>query len=141
MKARNLKIKNPIELKRERLFAKDIWYAEEVGLKPSDTHSSYRLTFRDIHPLWFKDIIKRFVYLQANTKAYYTCCSYITGLRHFGKFITIYKPRIKPEEINRAVIVDYLSYLTTLPIKIVARQMALAVVIAHILQHVTYIIF
>ncbi len=96
MKARNLKVKNPIDLKRERLFAKDIWYAEEIGLKPNETHSTYRVKFNDINPKWFKDVVKRFIYFQANTKAFFTCCSYITGLRHFGKFITIYQSDIKP---------------------------------------------
>ena len=125
MKARKLEANQQQKSQREILFSRDIWYATELGMTPSSTHSSYRLNFSKVNPIWFRDILKKFIHFQSSTKAYFTCCSYITGLRHFGNFIAISVPDMKPEQINRAVVVDYLNYLNIKGLKVVARQMAL----------------
>lgn len=111
--------------RKETLFKKEIWYAEEMGIIPSSTHSAYRINFTNVNPLWFRSIVKQFVYFQSATKAFWTLSSYITGLRHFGNFITLHYPDIQPHEIDRPVIVDYINYLCVKSVKIVSRQMAL----------------
>lgn len=119
MKARNL------NQEKGNLFKKDIWEASELGLKPSSTHSAYRLNFSKIYPLWFRDIVKKFISFQAGIKAYYTCCSYISGLRHFGNFLVKRYPDLHAEKINRAIIIEYFAYLRTTKLGDVAKQMAL----------------
>jgi len=95
----------------EELMGKDCWHADELGLSFSAEDSHYWLQFTHIHPCWLKEISKKFIYQQASTKTYATCLTYIHALTSFGKFITKTRVSIKPEEINRKLMVDYIHEL------------------------------
>jgi len=95
----------------EELMEKDRWHADELRLSFSAEGSHYWLQFNHIQPYWLKEVSKQFVYQQASTKTYATCLTYIHALTSFGKFIIKTRSNIKPEDINRKLMVDYIHEL------------------------------
>ncbi len=103
----------------EQLMGKDSWHASELGLSVSAESSHYRLHFSKINPYWLKEGAKQLIYQQAITKTYGTCYNYLKALTSFGYFITKVNVNMRPEDINRKLMVDYLHDLC-------ARQKLLA---------------
>ena len=116
-----------ISLKNDEseLFQHDIWKTEEFGLKPDTVHGIYQLNFSRLKPDWFKKAVKRFVLYQAATKSLSSCFSYVGRLTHFSEFIVEVYPNILPDQIDRSVIIRYLSFLARGNLGIVTRSMAL----------------
>lgn len=110
---------------KPNFFDKDYWEAEELGLAPDNTHSSYHLKFTQLTPLWFKQAVKQFVLFESATKTFNTCRSYIVNLTHFGTFIASLYPELLPGEVNRSLIARYLQYLKQIPLTASTRQVAL----------------
>ena len=106
------------------LFEKDIWTAEEIGMKPSAIHGMYHLKFSKLNPPWLRDVIKKFIHLQLATKTFATCYSYINRLNTFSIFLERYN-NILPTDINRKLIVDYISYLSKLKMKVSSKNLCL----------------
>jgi integrase/recombinase XerD len=100
---------------KDLLFKKDIWEAQELGIKPDAAQSGYLLNFSKLNPEWLRIIVKQYVYYQAATKTYNTCRSCIGKLIYFGNFIMSYQRPLLPKDLNRSVILDYLTYLHQLP--------------------------
>jgi len=95
----------------EELMEKDRWHADELGLRFSPEGSHYWLQFGNINPHWLKEVVKQLIYNQALTKTYATCRNYLRALVSFSQFITNVNANIKPEEINRKLMVDYIHEL------------------------------
>lgn len=95
------------------LMDKEVWHAKDVGLSISADSSTCLLPFDKISPFWLKKAAKQFIYSQAPTRTYNTCRTYIKAILTFGYFIIELNPRIKPENINRRLLVDYIHYLST----------------------------
>ena len=95
----------------EQLMEKDCWHASELGLSVSAESSHCQLQFSNINPYWLKEAAKQLIYQQALTKTYETCNGYLKTLTSFGYFITRVNVNIKPEDINRKLMVDYLHDL------------------------------
>ncbi len=115
----------PFVTSQATLLSKDIWRAEELGIKPSAAQSTYALNFTRINPTWFRAIVKRFVRFQSATKSFNSCRSYITGLSHFGNFIINENSNLEPSDLNRAIILDYLNYLNLTSLQATAKHIAL----------------
>ena len=109
----------------EALFHQDKWDAQAIGLTPNPSHSSYGLNFSRFHQGWLKHAVKRFIRLQANTKSYSTCSSYLTGLAHFSEFLSSCADTTNPNGVNRRLIVTFIHYLATKKLGVVSRRMAL----------------
>ncbi len=111
--------------KKEMLFERDIWKAEELGLQPDSVHGMYHFNFQKLRPAWLKHVVKRFVHYQSATRSYATCYSYINRLNPFAHFLMDYNKHISPEDINRALIVKYIGYLSSSNIGVVSKNMCL----------------
>jgi len=95
----------------EELMEKECWHISELGLSASAESSHFLLTFSNIKPYWLRRAAKQLIYNQASTKAYGTCRGYIKALTSFGNFIAQVDINIKPEMINRKLMVDYIHEL------------------------------
>src|ERR1700722_15911701 len=104
---RQLSLKN----NESEIFQRDIWKTEEFGFKPDTVHGIYQLNFSRLKPDWFKKAVKRFILYQAATKTLSSCFSYLGRLTHFSNFITEVYPNILPHQVDRSVIIRYLSFL------------------------------
>lgn len=107
------------------LFENDIWKVEDLGLKPDTVHGMYQLNFSRINQHWFKKAVKQFVLLQSATKSLASCISYIGRLIHFSDFMTETNANFLPNQINRGVMVQYVSFLKNSNFGAVTRSMAL----------------
>ena len=107
---------------RKKLFDKDIWQAEQIGLEPDRVHSAYRLNFTRIQPGWLRLAAKQFIYFYSSIKSYNTCHSYIVALQRFSQFLLQVNEQIQPHEIERHHIVDYFAYLNTAKLSLSTRQ-------------------
>ena len=110
---------------RDKVFTKDRWFVTEIGLEPSYTSGSYSLNFSRIKQDWFKHAAKEFIMLQALTKTYSTCASYLTALSHFSAFLSKHDNDSTPDIINRSLIIKFIAYLITKGLGVVSRNMAL----------------
>ena len=107
------------------LFDKDIWSAEELGMEPNGIHGMYYLKFGTIKPKWLKDVMKQFVYYQSTTRSFSTCYSYISRLKELSRFLKAYKRRISAKDMNRKVMIDYLTHLSRLPVSATTKNMCI----------------
>jgi len=111
--------------KHQDIFGKDIWHANDLGIKPDAAQSTYKLNFNKLNSGWFRELIKRFVYYQSATKTFQSCRSYIVGLTHFSNFITKCCPHLMPKDLNRSHVIDYLCYLNMQPLNATSKNIAL----------------
>ncbi len=109
----------------DELMNADIWKAEHIGLKPDMVSGTYQLNFSNLKPTWLKVVVKRFIRFQASTKSFASCFSYLGRLKHFGEFLTDNVPGITPSQINRALSLRYIEYLSQTKLGTVTRSMAL----------------
>lgn len=106
-------------------YQRDIWQVNELGFKPDTVHLTYQFNFSRLKPTWFKQAVKQFVHFQSATKSLESCRSYIGRLNYFGEFLVENYASILPNQIDRTVIVKYLSFLSKSNLSIVTRKMAL----------------
>lgn len=118
---RQLALKND----ESELFQRDIWKAEELGFKPDTVHGVYQLNFSRLKPEWFKKAVKRFIRYQAATKSFSSCFSYVGRLIHFSDFLSEICHDILSHQIDRKIIIKYLSFLARSNFGIVTRSMAI----------------
>lgn len=95
-------------------YEKDIWQLNVVGIKPPPYVRSTYITFNYINPVWLRTLSKRFIRFQAATKAYYTLQQYLRSITHFSRFLATYNRPIAPQDINRNIMLDFISYVHNL---------------------------
>lgn len=127
----NKKTKSMFKTHFEQLMEKDRWHANELGLDVSAENSHYRFNFGNIKLSWLKNVAKQLTYQQASTKTYGTCYSYLKALISFDRFISEVNFNIKPEEIDRKLIVDYIHNLC-------AEKKLQAGTVGHYLKSIRY---
>lgn len=90
----------------------DVWDAETLGIDYHEYRPIPKIVFLDISQDWLKHFAKKFIsYMANNGKATGTLANYATCLRKFSNFLEVNYPINGMEEINRDVIVDFLTYL------------------------------
>jgi site-specific recombinase XerD len=99
----------------ESEFDKDVWDLKSIGVEISPYASSKTIGFYRIKPLWLRQLAKRFIRYQLAQKSLQTLCQYRSSIALFGKFLSEQPHSIQPEHINRALIMQYISYLHQLP--------------------------
>ena len=93
------------------IYESDIWDCEILGLQKSSVHSMYKLNFTKLYPSWLKLITKQFIKFILNTKQFSTAISCNSAIVRLGLFITKHVPECRPENIDRAFILNFLNYL------------------------------
>lgn len=96
---------------QELEYEKDVWNLDAVGIKPPPYIRSKFITFICIDPLWLRNLAKKYIRFQATTKAYYTLLQYLRAIKHFSEFLQTYQLPVNPEDINRALMLNFISYV------------------------------
>lgn len=99
--------------KRQTLpISDDVWDAETLGVDYHEYLPIPKIVFVDISQDWLKHFAKKFISYMANIgKATGTLAHYATCLRKFSKFLEENYSINGIDEINRDVIVEFLTYL------------------------------
>lgn len=93
-------------------FSDDVWLPEHLGLVAHPHGNLKKLNFSPIRQEWLKIIFKKFfLYLSSHT-AFGTLYHYLSSFVCFSNFLILLGFSGKIKDISRAVIIDYLSYLS-----------------------------
>lgn len=90
----------------------DVWDAKDLGLYVSEYDRQSKLVFIYIKQNWLKTTAKKFIRYMAATRKLGTLLDYISRLNTFSSFIYELHPNINPSNINRSLLIEYISYLT-----------------------------
>lgn len=96
---------------RELEYEKDIWSLDIVGIKPPPYVRGKLIIFKRIEPLWLRSLAKKYIRFQSTTKAHGTLIQYLRAIKHFSEFLQTYSTPIKPEDINRALMLNFIGYI------------------------------
>lgn len=92
-------------------YEKDIWDMRKLVDFSACSNSNYQLNFTKFGPSWFKTAAKHYLrYLLASRSASF-CHSRIKGLQIFAAFLKAQAVDVCASDIDREVILRYLSYL------------------------------
>lgn len=94
----------------ESEFDKDIWELKAL-LPKTHLHESRRLNFSKISQLWLRIALKAWLRFCLSREAANTILGKFYCLKDFSQFIESHFPGLQPADINREVILNYLSYL------------------------------
>lgn len=95
-------------------YEKDVWDVRELGasgLNVAQQHSHYKLRFDNLSPVWLKEAIKKFIKYSLATVSFTTVGNRLDSMRHFSEFLGETYPTLRPQEMNRQVVLNYLTFL------------------------------
>src|SRR6266699_3725824 len=104
---------------------KDIWDLRKLGLAVNLTDSHYTLNFTLISQLWLRDLAKAFMKYSIATRSPGDSMSKLQSLRRFSQFLVLQYPTSLSSDIDRSMIVQYISYLRTFNLSDRSRKIAL----------------
>ena len=90
---------------------KDCWDIRKLGLPVNLTVSNYRLDFVPIAQLWLKHLAKMFIKYNVAVRSTSDCFVKLGAINNFSRFLTQYAPHCHASDIDRALIVTYISFL------------------------------
>lgn len=93
-------------------YDKDIWDLRNLGLPTQPATGDKQLNFTTIKPLWLRQSTKLYIRYTLATLSPGTARGRLSVLRHFSRFLSQFHPSLSPEEVNRSLILEYLSHLT-----------------------------
>lgn len=91
-------------------LSEDVWDASELGLRINKHDKRTKLIFIYIQPNWLKVLTKRFISFIASQRELQTLHHYISTFNSFSEFVTEYYPWINITDINRDIIINYITY-------------------------------
>lgn len=106
-------------------YAKDIWdirNLSSIGKDSVTITSHYKLDFRSIKQIWLRTGVKKYIRFSLATVAFRTGVQRLNAVKHFSRFLFESYPSIRDSDINREVVVNFLSYLAGLSLSGRSRQ-------------------
>ncbi|MBX9253560.1 tyrosine-type recombinase/integrase [Desmonostoc muscorum CCALA 125] len=103
-------------------YEKDIWDMRKLGVKLVKSARDHHLNFTLILQPWLRQATKSYIRYCLAIQAGGTCRNKLKYLNHFSEFINKLAIEIRPEDINRSLIVEYLSDLASLDLSSSYRQ-------------------
>ncbi|MBD2123418.1 site-specific integrase [Trichocoleus sp. FACHB-262] len=94
-------------------YEKDSWDLRSLGIFCNPSRSEYKLNFNRIASPWVKQAAKHFIRYSLSIRSGGECKNRITTLISFSDFLSKHHPSAQPADINRSLIVEYLSYLAS----------------------------
>src|SRR5437667_2957000 len=90
---------------------KDCWDMRKLGLPVNLTATTNQLNFAPISPPWLKHLAKMFMKYNIAVRSPGDCYDKLTVIRNFSQFLTRYAPQCSVSDIDRTLIVAYISFL------------------------------
>jgi len=103
--------KTKIVVNPEAEYKKDAWDCRKLGISPGVGNYSYRLTFSNISQSWLMEAAKRYIKFTLSTLSFSSGSEKLLAIKRLSRFLTESYPNISPQELDRSVIIDFLSYL------------------------------
>ncbi len=90
---------------------KECWDMRRLGLSVNLTQTNYLLNFMAISQPWLRHFAKEFMKYNMAIHSPGDCFQKLVGIRHFSRFLTHYAPNCRAQDIDRALVVTYISAL------------------------------
>jgi len=90
---------------------KECWDMRRLGLSVNLTQTNYLLNFTAISQPWLRHLAKEFMKYNMAIHSPGDCFQKLVGIRHFSRFLTHYAPHCRAQDIDRALVVTYISAL------------------------------
>lgn len=94
-------------------YEKDIWDMRKLGGLDNPSKSGYTLNFTSITQPWLLSTAKLYIRYNLATYSQSECCNRAVTLKNFSGFLRKYHPDCQPSDIDRPMIVEYISYLAS----------------------------
>jgi len=94
-------------------FEKDVWDLRKLNIPIDTSKSEYKLAFTDFSQHWLREALKLYMKYNITINSQSNCSAKLRSLKRFALFLAQHYPDLHPADLNRRVIVDYLSYLHT----------------------------
>lgn len=92
-------------------YEKDIWDIRKLGIMTHPSRSHHILNFTKIYQPWLREVTKKFIRFTLSVHSYSEASNRLFSLRSFSEFLRRYDPLIEAGQIDRPLIIEYLSYL------------------------------
>lgn len=92
-------------------YDKDVWDIRNLGIASTPAKYDYKFNFSTIMQPWLRSALKKFTKYRLAILAVGTCQKQLHSVKPFSNFLANYYPNLYPSQINRSVIIEYLSYL------------------------------
>lgn len=106
-------------------YDKNIWAFENLGIPPLQTTGGRSFNFSTIEPLWLRRAAKQYIRYSLATLRPGSALARLTSLKSFARFLNQYHPQLQPEDIDRALVVEYLGFLSRRKLANGSRAMAI----------------
>ncbi len=103
-------------------YDKEVWDLRKLGIEIDSSRSEYHLNFENITPAWLLQTVKKFIRYNLSISSPKECINKLAALRDFSTFIAHYHPRLSPKEVDRPLILEYLSQLAVTGLSPATRQ-------------------
>lgn len=94
-------------------YDKDIWDLRHLGRVADLSRSQYKLKFTGLAPAWLHQAAKAYLRYGLSLYAIGSCFHKLSSLRLFSQFLSQAAPLILASDIDRPLLLEYLSYLTS----------------------------
>ena len=95
----------------ESEFEQDVWQLKFL-VTSTHLHENRRLNFLKISPVWLRTALKAWLRFCLSREAVNTILSKFYCLKDFSQFLESHSPGLLPRDINRQLVLDYLSHLS-----------------------------
>jgi integrase len=92
-------------------YDKEVWDVRKLGYRGNPAKSSYTISFANIYQPWLQEAGKAYIKYSLPIFSVGECQGRVGALRSFSRFLQKSYPMIAPSEIDRPVLLDFMSYL------------------------------
>jgi integrase/recombinase XerD len=89
-------------------YIKDTWDAQKVGLINSSTKNLNTINFMEIHPLWLRNSLKKYIKLNVHNLSTNTVSGMIHAIKKLSVFLVNNYPQIDSKSLSRELISFFL---------------------------------
>lgn len=94
-------------------FDKDVWNICNLGLAAQPATGDRQLSFTSIPQAWLRQAAKQFIRYTLATLSFGSARTRLSAIKKFSTFLSQFHPLIQSIDIDRVLIMQYLSYLNT----------------------------
>ncbi|HEY9625091.1 MAG TPA: hypothetical protein V6C78_32495 [Crinalium sp.] len=94
-------------------YDKDVWDVCNLGIAAQPATGDRQLNFTSIPQPWLRKAAKQFIRYTLATLSFGSARTRLSALRKFATFLFQFYPLLQSKEIDRALVMQYLSYLNT----------------------------
>jgi integrase len=109
-------------------YEKDVWDCRNLGIDARVGKYTYKPSFSDITQPWLLLALKQYIKYTLATLSWSSGSEKLLAVKRFSRFLARSYPEVIPSEIDRSVIIDFLSYLASTNLSVSTRCITIGAV-------------